>query len=349
MVRKPIRIKISPTRSIGDDEPCFIIVDAGSNHNCDFSMAKRLIDRAREAGADAIKFQTYSADTLYSRYTPLHSKYRKPPWELIREIELPRHWQADLKAYADKKGIIFFSTPFDFSAADELNGLGCALFKIASAEIVDLELIGYIARTKKPLIISTGMANAEEIKDACRVCEKNGNRKLIILQCTTNYPAKFSSLNLKAIESLRNQFRYVTGLSDHSLGIHIPLAAVALGAKVIEKHFTLNRRLKGPDHHFAIEPDELKVMVKQIRDVERSLGNGKKLGPSVEEMENFKIARRSVHAKVGIPKGGTITKDKLAVKRPGYGIKPKFIGTIIGKTAKRDIAMDEWITQRMVR
>jgi sialic acid synthase SpsE len=343
-MRKPMRVRISRTRAIGDNEPCFIIADVGSNHNRDFALAKRLIDKVAASGADAVKFQTYSAETLYSQYTPAHSKYTKLPWKLIKDIELPRHWQAKLKSYAEKKGIIFFSTPFDFTAVDELNNLGVALFKMASAELTDLGLIRHIAQMKKPLIISTGMASVDEIKDACRVCEESGNRKLVLLQCTTSYPAGYDTLNLRAMDTLRRQFGYVTGLSDHSLGIHIPVAAVALGAKVIEKHFTLSRKLKGPDHSFAVEPLELRTMVEYIRDTELALGKGKKTGPIVEERENYRIGRRSIHAKIDIPKGAKLTSDILLVKRPAYGIKPNLLKKVIGRIAVRDIKADEWIT-----
>lgn len=342
------KIKITKKRYIGDNEPCFVIADAGSNHNRNFALAKRLIDKAKVAGADAIKFQTYSADTLYSRYTPMHSKYKKSPWKLIKKIELPRNWQKKLKSYADRKGIIFFSTPFDLQAVNELYDAGVLLYKVASAELVDLDLIKYIARKGKPVIISTGMASIQEIKEACDVCKKNGNKQLILLQCTTSYPSSYDSVNLKAMDTLRNEFGYFIGLSDHSLGIHIAIAAVAMGAKVIEKHFTISRKLKGPDHPFAIEPTELSMMVKYIRDVESALGNGEKTGPLNDELENYRIARRSIHAKINIPKGVKLTAEMLLVKRPGYGLKPNLLNKIIGMTVASDIKADEWITPEML-
>ncbi len=344
----PKAIKITNSRYIGDNAPCFIIADAGSNHNRDFSLAKGLIDKAKDAGADAIKFQTYSAETLYSRYTPAHSKHRKLPWKLIKDIELPRNWQLQLKTYADKRGIIFFSTPFDFAAVDELDKIGVLLFKIASAELVDLGLVSYVAQKSKPVIISTGMANIQEIKEACDVCEKKSNKKLILLQCTTSYPAPYNSINLKAMDVLRSKFGYLSGLSDHSMGIHIAVAAAALGANVIEKHFTLSRKLKGPDHSFAMEPLEFRLMVKNVRDVESALGCGVKKGPLQVELENYRIARRSIHAKMDIPKGVKLTPDMLLVKRPGYGIKPNLIKKVIGRIAARNIKADEWITLGML-
>jgi N-acetylneuraminate synthase/N,N'-diacetyllegionaminate synthase len=192
------------------------------------------------------------------------------------------------------------------------------------------------------------MANIPEIREACDVCEEKGNKKLVLLQCTTNYPASYDAINLKAMDTLRDKFGYLAGFSDHSLGIHIAPAAVALGAKVIEKHFTLNRKLKGPDHPFAIEPSELRLMVKHIRDVESASGCGVKNGPTQEELENFRIARRSIHAKIDIPKGIKLTSNMILVKRPGYGIKPNLLNKVIGRVAVRDIKADEWITQGML-
>ncbi len=340
------KIKIG-NKLIGEGEPCFIVAEAGSNHDGKLNQAKELIDIAAEAGADAIKFQIYSAETLYSKKTPLHSGYNKDLWHLIKEIETPRDWIPELKEYCDKNGIIFFATPFDFNAVDGLDPF-VDLFKVASFEIVDLTLIDYIAKKQKPTIISTGLANMEEIEDAYITYTKTGNEQIIFLQCASLYPASPDLINLQSIKTIAKSFNVITGLSDHTLGIHISVAAVAMGAKVIEKHFTLSRKLEGPDHPFAIEPNELKVMVKQIRDVEKAFGDGKKLGPKPEEIEQYEKARRSIHAKVNIPKGTKITKDMLIIKRPGYGIKPKFIDMIIGREAKQDIAEDQWITWEMI-
>jgi N-acetylneuraminate synthase/N,N'-diacetyllegionaminate synthase len=340
------KIKVGK-KVIGEGEPCFIVAEAGANHDGKLGQAKELVDVAVEAGADAVKFQIYSAETLYSKKTPLHSGYKKDLWHVIKEIETPREWIPELKKYCDKKEIIFFATPFDFEAVDELDPY-VELFKVASFEIVDLPLIDYIARKGKPTIISTGLANMEEIEDAYITYTKAGNNDLIFLQCASVYPAPPELINLRSMKTIADSFGVITGLSDHSIGIHIPVAAVAMGAKLIEKHFTLSRKLKGPDHPFAVEPDELKEMIKQIRDVEKALGDGKKLGPKATELENFEKARRSIHAKVNIPKGTKITKDMLIIKRPGYGIKPKFIDVVIGREAKKDIEEDEWITWEMI-
>lgn len=341
------RIKLS-NRWVGDGQPCFIAVDVGANHNRDLGIAKRLIDKASEAGVDAIKFQVYSAETLYSKKVPQHSYYRKRLWSLIKDIQMPRRWIPKLKEYCDKRKIIFFATPFDFEAVDELEPY-VDFYKVASFELVDLPLIGYIARKKKPVIISTGLANMEEIKDAYITCKEARNDKIIFLQCASLYPASPEIVNLKAMEAIKNAFPdTIVGLSDHTCGIHISLAAIAMSAKIIEKHFTLSRKMSGPDHPFAIEPEELKRLVQQARDIESAIGDGRKLGPRPEELENYQIARRSIHAKINIPKGTKINRDMLIIKRPSFGIKPKFIDKIVGRKAKIDIGEDGWITWEMV-
>lgn len=340
------KIKIV-NRWIGKDQPCFIIVDIGANHNRSLKIAKRLIDKAAEAKADAVKFQIYSAETLYSKKTPKHSHFKKDVWELIKGVETPRDWIPQLKRYCDKKMILFFATPFDIEAVDALESY-VDFYKVASFELVDLPFIEYTAKKKKPMIISTGLANMEEIEDAYLTCIKAGNNRIVFLQCASAYPAKPEIMNLRAMQTMRQAFDVPVGLSDHTRGIHISVAVVAMGASIIEKHFTLDRTMEGPDHPFAIEPDELKEMVHQIREVESALGNGKKDGPKPDEMENYYIGRRSIHARVKIPQGTKITKDMLLIKRPGFGIKPKFMDVIIGRRAQKDIGADEWITWEAV-
>ncbi len=346
-----LKVRIG-SRWIGDGEPCFVVAEAGANHNRSLGMAKELIDVAVEARADAVKFQTYSAETLYSKKTPkfsyLEAQTSKETWDLIKEIELPREWQAELAAHAAKRGIIFFSTPFDYRAVDELDALGVPAYKIASFEIVDLPLIGYAAAKGRPMILSTGLATYEDIHDALGACWAAGNRNVVLLQCASLYPAPPLRMNLRAITTLRQAFGVPVGLSDHTLGIHIAGAAVALGACVIEKHFTLNRALSGPDHPFAIEPRELADMVRQIREVEAALGDGVKLGPSPEEQEMHEKARRSLIAARRIPKGTRIERDMIVIKRPGYGIRPKLIDLVIGRVAKVDIDEDTVLTWEMV-
>ena len=335
-------------RTIGEEEPCFIMAEAGSNHNGKLDNAKKLIDVAAEVKADAVKFQIFKAENLYSKYTPEFSYLKgKNTYELIKSIETPREWIKELAGYCKEKDIVFLASAFDFEAVDLLDKYVPA-FKIASFEITDLELLKYAAEKGKPMIISAGMANLGEIEDAINVTKSVGNEDIILLHCNSLYPTPVEIVNLKAIETMKNAFKMPIGFSDHTLGTHIPIAAVATGACVIEKHFTLDRNLPGPDHSFAIEPDELKEMVRCIRDLEKAKGSGIKEKSKLESEEIYIKARRSVHGKVDIPKGTKITRDMLIIKRPGYGIKPKFIDIVVGREAKRDIKEDEWITWEMV-
>ena len=333
---------------IGDGEPCFIIAEAGSNHNGSIEQAKKLIDVAAEAGADAVKFQIFKAEDLYSKYTPEFSYLKEQSvYELIKNIETPREWIKELAGYCKEKGIIFLASVFDFEAVDLLDKYVPA-FKIASFEITDLELLKYAAEKGKPMIISTGMANLGEVEDAINTIKSVGNEDIILLHCNSLYPTPVEVVNLRAMETMRTAFKVPVGFSDHTLGIHIPIAAVAMDACVIEKHFTLDRTLPGPDHFFAIEPDELKEMVNCIRDVEKARGSGIKKKSELESEEMYIKARRSIHAKVDILKGTKITRDMLIIKRPGYGIKPKFIDIVIGRDVKKDIKEDEWMIWDMV-
>jgi N-acetylneuraminate synthase/N,N'-diacetyllegionaminate synthase len=343
-----MKIKIG-SRFVGSGEPAFIIAEAGANHNRDFDMAKKLIDVAADSKADAVKFQTYSAETLYSKKTPEFSYMKgQNVYDLIKSIELPREWQQELAEYADQSGIMFLSTPFDYAAVDELDEIGVPAFKFASFEIVDPELLKYAASKQKPMIISTGMANLGEIEDAISAIRSAGNDDIVLLHCNSLYPTPPEVVNLRAMGTMREAFKLPVGFSDHTLGIHISLAAVAMGACVIEKHFTLDRNLPGPDHSFAIEPDELKEMVRCVREIEEAKGSGIKEKSKLEGKEQYLKARRSIHAKVDIPKGTKITKDMLVVKRPGCGIKPKFMDVVVGRTARMDIKEEEWIAWEMV-
>ena len=339
-------------RPIGDGEPCFVIAEAGANHNRDLGVAKELIAVAAEAGADAVKFQTYSAETLYSKKTPrftyLEGLTDKSTWDLIKEIELPREWQAELAAEAKTRGLLFMSTPFDHRAVEELAALEVPAYKIASFEIVDLPLIRAAAARGKPVILSTGLADYEDIEDAIAACRGAGNDQLVLLQCASLYPAPPARMNLRAMATLRRAFGTLVGLSDHTVGIHVATASVALGAAVLEKHYTLSRKLKGPDHPFAIEPDELRALVRQVRDVEAALGDGEKTGPAPEELEMHQKARRSLVAARAIPKGARIERDMVTIKRPGFGIKPKYVDLVIGRVAKADIEEDTVLTWELL-
>jgi N-acetylneuraminate synthase/N,N'-diacetyllegionaminate synthase len=331
---------------LGEGEPCFIVAEAGVNHNGDINLAKKLIDAAKKAKADAVKFQIFKAEKLATKYAE-KAKYQtkttnenKSQLAMLKQLELNDEDFRELYNYAKKSNIVFLSSAFDKESVDLLNDLGVSAFKIASGEITNFPLLKYVAEKKKPVILSTGMSTLDEIGDALKVIRENGTKDIVLLHCVTSYPAKKEEINLRVIETLRQRFKLPIGFSDHTLGITIPIVAAALGAVLIEKHFTLDRNLLGPDHKASLEPDELKEMIKAIRDVEKALGDGiKKL--TMDEKRIKKIARRSIVAIVDIPKGSVITKEMLDIKRPGTGIEPKCLDVVVGRKAKRNIKKDE--------
>lgn len=334
---------------VGEGEPCFIVAEAGVNHNGDINLAKKLIDAAKNAGSDAVKFQAFRAERVVTKYAE-KAKYQKettspnkPQYDMIKRLELKDEDFRELFDYAAKNNVIFLSSAFDKGSVDLLDDLGVPAFKVASGEITNFPLIKHIAEKNKPIILSTGMSTLGEIEDALGVIREKGAKNIVLLHCVTSYPAKIEDANLRVIETLRRRFKLPIGFSDHTLGITIPIAAVALGAVLIEKHFTLDRDLPGPDHKASLEPSELKDMISAIRDVEKALGDGiKRLTEDEERIK--KVVRRSIVAKVNIPKGAVITEDMLDIKRPGIGIEPKYLSKIIGKRAKRDIEPDELVT-----
>lgn len=333
-------------RLVGDGEPCFIIAEAGVNHNGDVELAKRLIDVARDAGADAVKFQTFKAESVVTKNAPKadyqikNTKSNDTQYDMIKKLELTEDEFRELYDYTRKKEILFLSTPFDFESADFLDELGVPAFKVSSTDLTNLPFLEYIAEKGRPIILSTGMGTLGEIEEAINMIKNAGNDDIVLLHCITSYPAKFENLNLRAIQTLREAFKLPVGFSDHSLGVCAPIAAVALGAVVIEKHFTLNKNLPGPDHKASLNPEELKEMIKGIRLIEKALGDGIKR-PTPEEEEIKKVARRSLVAKVDIPKETTIKKEMIAIKRPGTGIEPKYLNMVIGKKVRRDIKKDK--------
>jgi sialic acid synthase SpsE len=336
-------------RLVGDELPCFVIAEIGSNHNQDFSLAQRLIDAAAEAGADAVKFQTFRAADHYSRKAPGFSYLKGvDTFELIRSLELDRSWQARLKQHAEGLGMEFFSSPCDLDAIAELAALDVPAYKVASFDLTDDFLISKMAEVGRPLILSTGMAAWSDIQVAVDAARTAGNDQIILMQCTSLYPAPAHLSNLRAMASMRTAFGTLVGYSDHTLGDHIPLAAAALGACAIEKHFTLDRSSAGPDHPFAMEPQELAEMVHKLRDIEAGMGDGMKSGPRSEEREMAEKGRRSLHARVAIAAGEVITAEKLVAKRPGLGIPPKMRDQVIGRRARHDIEQDQWITWEMI-
>ena len=331
----------------------FIIAEAGVNHNGDIKLAKKLINVAKDAGADAVKFQTFKVEDVVTQNAE-KAEYQKETtgaeesqFEMIKKLELTESDFKELADYAKKAGILFLSSPFDKESVDLLDELDVPAFKVASGEITNLPLLRYIAKKGKPIILSTGMSTLGEIEEALDVIRSEEVEDIILLHCVSNYPARVEDVNLRAMGTLKQAFKLPVGFSDHTLGITAPIAAVALGACVIEKHFTLDRNLPGPDHKASLEPDELKEMVKAIREVEKALGNGIKK-PTKEEEKIKKVARRSIVAKVDISKGAIITEEMLDVKRPGTGIEPKYLKFIIGRKAKEDIKKDIIISLKMI-
>lgn len=319
--------------NIGDNYPVFIIAEAGVNHNGDLLLAKELIDIAKEANASAVKFQTFKVEELVS------SKEKKQ-FNLLKKLQLKDEDFYELTQYAHKKNIIFLSTPFDESSADLLEKLKIPAFKISSADITNLPLIKHIAKKNLPLIVSTGMATLEEIEEAINTIKSVKNEDIILLHCTSSYPTSFDEVNLRAICTLRERFQLPIGYSDHTLGWEISLAAVAIGARVIEKHFTVNKNLPGPDHKISLEPHELKEMITKIRQLEEALGEGKKV-PTQKELALRSTVRRSLVAKINIPKGTPIKREYIGIKRPEGALLPKYIDEVIKKKAKVDIEKDE--------
>jgi N,N'-diacetyllegionaminate synthase len=338
-------------RRIGSGEPVYVIAEAGANHNGDLAIARELIDVAAAAGADAVKFQTYTGAQLYSSKTPRfeYLKDERSPAELLDALALPREWQPQLAEHARARGISFFSSPFDADAVDTLAAAGVPAMKIASFELVDLPLIRHTAAVGVPVILSTGMATYGEIEDALGAVAETGNREVALLRCASLYPSPPEIMNLRAMSTMRGAFGIPVGLSDHTTGISVPIGSAALGAELVEKHFTLSRDMEGPDHPFALEPDELRAMIAGIREIEAALGNGRLDGPSeAEAVEMYRLGRRSIVAARDIPEGTTITREMLTTKRPGYGIKPKHIDALVGRSARTDIEFDDVITWEMV-
>lgn len=342
------KVKIG-NRIVGDGEPIFIVAEAGVNHNGDVGLGKKLIDVAKDAEADAVKFQAFKAENVVSKYAE-KARYQKEAtgpnksqYDMIRRLELKDEEFRELYNYAKKNDIIFLSSAFDKESVDLLDNLGVLAFKVASGEITNFPLLRYIAEKKEPIILSTGMSTIGEIEEALKVIREKGVEDIVLLHCVTSYPAKIEDINLRVIETLRHRFKLPVGFSDHTLGITTPIAAAALGAVLVEKHFTLDKTLPGPDHRASLEPDELKDMTRAIRDVEKALGDGIKKSTKDEERIK-KLVRRSIVAKMEIPKGTVITEDMLDLKRPGVGIEPKYLNEIIGKKAKKNLKPDELIT-----
>lgn len=332
-------------------KPRLIIAEAGVNHNGDLNLAKGLIDAAAGAGADLVKFQTFAADRLATRsaakadYQTETTSASETQHAMLRRLELTRDMHLALIAHCQQRGIGFLSTAFDIASLDLLADLGLESFKIPSGELTNLPYLRHIGAFGKPVILSTGMANLGEIDAALDILETGGTPRecITVLHCNTEYPTPMQDVNLRAMLTIRDAFGVAVGYSDHTPGIEVPIAAVALGATVIEKHLTLNRSLPGPDHQASLEPDEFTAMVRAIRNIEQALGDGIKR-PSPGEAKNKPVARKSLVAAVPIRAGESFTPANLAVKRPGTGLSPMRWDEVIGRPAPRDFAPDDLIT-----
>lgn len=325
-----------------------IIAEAGVNHNGSLELAKDLAMMAKECGADIVKYQTANLDSLVSK-TAQMAEYQKTNTgkiesqkEMLSKLLLNYDDFIKLKEYCDYIGIEFLSTPFDEKSIDFLIDLGCKLWKIPSGEITNYPYLVKIAKTGKPIILSTGMSTLAEVEACLKVLKENGAQDIKLLHCTTQYPTPYKEVNLNAMLTLKNKFGYEVGYSDHTLGIVVPIAAVAMGASVVEKHFTLDRNLEGPDHKASLEPEELKSMVRAIRHIEEALGNGEKI-PMLSELPNQVVARKSIIASCNINKGEILSEKNLTTKRPGNGISPMKWNEVLGTKAVHDFKEDELI------
>ena len=325
-----------------------IIAEAGVNHNGSMELAKKLIDAAAKAGADYVKFQTFKPEKLVARsagtaeYQKKNLHSDESQLEMLNKLALTQEDFRELKRYCEERNIGFLSTPFDLDSLAFLDSLGMDFWKIPSGEITNLPYLEAIAQTDRPVVLSTGMADLAEVEDAMKVLTKQKPREITILQCNTEYPTPYEDVNLRAMQTMKEVFHVPVGYSDHTKGIAIPLAAVGAGAQVIEKHFTLDRTLPGPDHVASLEPDELQAMVEGIRQIEKAMGTGEKV-PSSSEKKNIAAARKSLVAACRIQKGEFFTSENITTKRPGDGLSPMRYHEILGQVADRDYEEDEQI------
>ena len=330
------------SREISEGNSAFIIAELSANHNQNYDIAVKTIEAAKEAGADAIKLQTYTADTITLDCDNEYFQIKQGTiwdgttlYKLYQQAYTPWEWQPKLKEIAESLGLICFSSPFDKTAVDFLEKMNVPAYKVASFEITDIPLIEYIASKEKPVIISTGIAEEVEIGEAVDACRRMNNEQVILLKCTSEYPAPFEDMNLNAIPYLKNKFGCITGLSDHSMGISVPAASIALGAKVIEKHLILDRSLGGPDSSFSLNPAEFGEMVKSVREVEKALGRaGLELNEKTKKSRQF---ARSLFVVKDVKQGEIFTLENVRSIRPAFGLPPKLINAVLGKKAKKEI------------
>ena len=335
---------------MNNQKKVFIIAEAGDNHNGDYDTALKLVDKAVEAGADCVKFQTFVTERVISKLAE-KADYQKEStgtgesqYDMEKKLELSFEQFRQIKKYCEQKKIMFLSTPFDLESIDFLQEIDIPFWKIPSGEITNLPYLEKIAHTGKDVIMSTGMCTMEEIQKAIDILKKNGAGKITLLHCNTEYPTPYEDVNLRAMKTMAETFGVEVGYSDHTKGIEVPIAAAAMGAVVIEKHFTLDKNMPGPDHKASLEPYELKQMVQSIRNIEKALGSSEKK-PSASEIKNIDIARKSIVAKKTIKKGEELTEDNLDIKRPGNGISPMCWYDLFGTKAVKDFSEDELITR----
>lgn len=347
-------IKIAD-KKVGIGQPVFVIAEGGVNHNSRLDLALRLIDEAAKVGADAIKFQTWRAEQIVTRsgkmadYQKRNTGKEESQFEMLKKLELKEEWYPALIKRAKQKGIILLSTPHGgFESVDLLVKYNFLAFKFGSGDITNLPLLEYAAKFKKPMLISTGMSNMSEVREAVETVRAAGNDKILVFQCTTDYPLALENVNLRAMETIRKELGVLVGYSDHTLGEQVPIMAATLGACMIEKHFTLSRKMKGPDQIASTEPDEFAELVVRLRNVPLILGSGIKQSLPIEEQYK-KVARKSLVAQQDIKKGEKLTGDNIAVKRPGDGILPKYYKRLLGKVARKDILQDTLLSKDMIR
>lgn len=325
-----------------------IIAEAGVNHNGSIELAKKMALVAKDCGADIVKFQTVNLDSIVSKYAQMADYQKKnigkseSQKEMLRKLLLSYEEFTDLKAYCDEIGIEFLSTPFDIPSIEFLEKLECKVWKIPSGEITNYPYLVRIAQTGKPVILSTGMSTLEEVDECVKLLRDNGTKDITILQCNTQYPTEYYDANVNAMVTLGRRYETKVGYSDHTRGIIVPVMAVSLGASVIEKHFTLDRNMEGPDHKASLEPNELRDMIEAVRNAEAALGSGLKK-PSASEIDNLSVARKSVVAACDIHKGEILTEKNLTTKRPGTGLSPMLWKEILGTEAVRNFGEDELI------
>lgn len=339
-------IKIG-NRLIGENHPTYLIAEIGANFDQSLDKAKRLIDAAKESGADCAKFQTFTVPKIVSeggfsrmQLKGVHGSWGRTVSDVFKDAEFPREWHREIADYCKSINIDFSTSPYDFDAVDLCIDLNIPFIKIGSGEITWLEMIDYIARKGKPIMLATGDATLSEIDEAVRTIEAAGNKNLVLMQCITNYPSKIDSANVNVLKTYQTAFDLLTGYSDHSPGPVVALSSVVLGGRVIEKHFTLNKADKGPDHPHSMNPQEFKLMADYVREVERAMGSTHK-EVVAEEGETVYVQRRCLYAKRNIPAGKVMEADDIDVLRPALGIPPKFKNVIIGKTAKENIEVGQ--------